>query len=156
MEWKALRLKLGVVSVNLINKSLCKVLFSLLASGPWNPASFPCALFSLSTHRVFKTPGWWSTTAAQRLTTYAITTPKNVCRHSSTSAPSFRSWRDTRRWEYVKAIRSAFIFSIFSLSSSSARSLTGYIDPSTACFHTSHSLSVPPVARCDVPKWFVC
>lgn len=76
--------------------------FALCASGPWNPASIPCALCSLWTRQAFKTPGWSSVSAARPSRTYATTTRRSVCTAFSTSGPSFRSWRDTKRWGHGK------------------------------------------------------
>lgn len=76
--------------------------FALCASGPWNPASIPCALCSLWTHQAFKTRGWLNASAAQPSRTCATTTRRSVCTAFSISGPSFRSWRDTKRWGHGK------------------------------------------------------
>lgn len=76
--------------------------FALCAPEHWNLDRTPSALCSLWTLQAFKTPGWWSVNVARPLRTYATTTHKTVCTHSSISGPSFMSWRDTKRQGCVK------------------------------------------------------
>lgn len=84
-----------------VRNCICVHVFALCAPGPWNPASILCALCSLWTRQAFKTPGRLSVSAVQPLRTCATTTHKSVYTHSSISGPTFRSWRDTKRWGHL-------------------------------------------------------